>query len=79
MSRAAGPTSPWVSRFVIKMPANRADNSELPGLEREQPAPVPSPSLSLRAAIAVWVSALLAADRVRQHKRLQAKQKNCAG
>lgn len=52
---------------MSKMPANGADNPELPGIEREQPAPVPSPSLraailaSLAAAVlALWLFSWLA-------------------
>lgn len=40
---------------------DRADNSELPGLEREGSAPVPSPSLSLRAAILASLAAAVLA------------------
>ena len=45
---------------MSKMPANGADNSELPGMEREVPAPVPSPSMraALLASLAAAVLAL---------------------
>jgi undecaprenyl-diphosphatase len=44
---------------MSKMPANGADNSELPGMEREVPAPVPSPSM--RAAILASLAAAVLA------------------
>ena len=46
---------------MSKMPANDADNSELPGIEREQPALAPSPSLraAILGSLAAAVLALL--------------------